>query len=395
LLVSVLVAPVSVADAAELTGRVSVLGSLAQAHRGDVGSAVDMPTADEQSLRLMLDEANDSAEWSIHAVLGRQNLNGYPGGVKGPADLFRYTSLSEDWVDEQSANSSTRAGYEIDRLFYKHRFGAVTVGLGRQPIDWGTGRFWQPMNVFGAFAPTTLDTDYKPGIDGAILDWFPSAFSSLTVAYVLSPEGSDSEDSGAVRYRRQVGEQSEMTLLAGNVIGNTVLGASLEGEWRGVGWRIEGVHYRVERTDESALFWIAGLDYQFDDSTLVSAEWYDNSRGATHEADLPAMLTDPLVVYRLQQHMGRRVLGIGITRTITPLLQGSYTMLASILEDVHDRPAISTLHQLNLIYSVSNESDLLLSLLLTSGNGLREQSTLRSEFGHLPPSVTVRFRQHF
>jgi hypothetical protein len=298
-------------------------------------------------------------------------------------------------VDERSANTSTRIGYEIDRLFYKHRFGSVTVGIGRQPVDWGTGRFWQPMNVFGAFAPTTLDTDYKPGIDGAVLDWFPSAFSSLTFAYVLSPDGSALEDSGAVRYRRQVGERAEMTLLAGRVIGNDVLGASLEGDWRGIGWRIEGVHYRLPQSDERALFWIAGLDYQIDDSTLITAEWYDNSRGATHEADLPEALGDPLVVYRLQQHIGRRVLGIGLTRTITPLLQGSYTMLASLLEDADDNPAISTLHQLNFVYSVSNESDLLLSLLLASGKGLDGQTLPRSEFGQLPPTVTVRFRRYF
>jgi hypothetical protein len=89
------------------------------------------------------------------------------------------------------------------------------------------------------------------------------------------------------------------------------------------------------------------------------------------------------------------VLGIGLTRTITPLLQGSYTMLASLLEDADDNPAISTLHQLNFVYSVSNESDLLLSLLLASGKGLDGQTLPRSEFGQLPPTVTVRFRRYF
>jgi len=180
-----------------------------------------------------------------------------------------------------------------------------------------------------------------------------------------------------------------------HVIGNTVFGASLEGDWRGIGWRVEGVHSWLDRADEDSLFWIAGLDYQFDDATLITAEWYDNGRGATHEADLPTILNDPLVIYRLQQQLGRRMLGIGVTKTITPLLQGNYTMLASILQDVYNRPALSTLHQLNFVYSLSNESDLLLSLLVASGKGLVGPSVMRSEFGHLPPSVAVRFRRFF
>jgi hypothetical protein len=394
-LLSAIVLPFSGLDAAELTGRASVLAAFASAGAGDVGFAVDTATADQESLRLMLDEAADNAEWSIHGVLARQRLSGFPAPVLGPANLFRYTELSGYWIDEQSPNSSTRLGYEVDRLFYKHRFGDVSMSFGRQPIDWGTGRVWQPLNVFGAFAPTDLDTDYKPGIDAAILDWFPSPFSSLTVAYVFAPKGSAFRDSGVVHYRTQIGEQSELTLLTGKVIGNGVIGGSFESEWRGIGWRIEGIHYRVDQSDENEIFWIAGLDYQIDDRTLISLEWYANSHGAANESDLAGIQSDPLVAYRLQQHLGSRVLGLGIRRDITPLILGSYTLLASILKDANGRPAVSTLHQLNFIYSVTNESDLLLSLLLASGKGLTAPSGPRSEFGHLPASITLRFRQYF
>jgi hypothetical protein len=394
-LLSALVVPAFAVEAAELTGRVSVLGAFANAGAGDVGSAVDIATADQESLRLMVDGADANAEWAIHGVLGRQRLSGFPAPALGPADLFRYTHMSGVVLDERSPNSSNWIGYEIDRLFYKHRLANVAIGLGRQPIDWGTGRFWQPLNVLGAFAPTELDTDYKPGIDAAVVDWYPSAFSSLTLAYAFSPNDSSLRDSGVAHYRTRVGELSEMTLLAGTVLGNSVIGASFESEWRGIGWRVEGVHYRIDRSDENEIFWIAGLDYQLDDSTLLSLEWYDNSHGATNETELAGILSDPLVQYRLQQHLGRRVLGIGLRRDITPLLVGSYTLLASGLGDANGQLAVSTLHQLNLVYSVSNESDLLLSVLLTSGKGLTGQSGPRSEFGHLPPSVTLRFRQYF
>lgn len=398
-LFSAVVLPLSTVQSAELTGRFSMLGTTAQAAPGDIGY-IDMDndtlTADQQSLRLMLDDTRDNGEWSVHLKTVRQHLSGYPADERHSSELFRYRELSGDWLEESSNNSSTRIGYELDRVAYKRRFGNITLGLGRQPIDWGSGRFWQPLNVFGAFAPTDLDTDFKPGIDAAMLDWYPSAFSSLTAVYVLAAdENAAIEDSGVLYYRRQVGEQSEMSVLAGSVIGNDVIGASFESDWVGMGWRLEGIHYNLEQTDENTVFWITGVDYQFEDGTLVAAEWYDNNRGSTKEASLVDMQSDLLVVYGLQQHLVRRMLGVTVERDITPLLHGGYTLLVSALKDADGQLTTSMLHQFNFIYSISNESDLLLSLLHANGKGLNQQDEPESEFGHLPVSVAVRLRFYF
>ena len=90
----------------------------------------------------------------------------------------------------------------------------MTFSVGRQAIDFGSGRFWQPLNVFGSFTPTDLDTDFKPGIDAARLDWFTSDFSSLSAVYAFSPKDNTTISTGkttnsALHYRSQVGEQSE------------------------------------------------------------------------------------------------------------------------------------------------------------------------------------------
>ncbi len=389
----------SAVHAAQLTGRASLFGSAARAEPGDIGdtgSGDRTLTSDQQSLRLMLDDAQDEVEWSLHLKTARQHLRGFPPASGHSSDLFRYHPWAGDWVDKTGTDSSTRIGHELDRAVYKRRFSQVAASLGRQPIDWGSGRFWQPMNVFGAFAPTDLDTDFKAGIDAAVVDWFPSAFSSLTAVYALSPRNDKAiDDSAAVRYRRQVGERSEMALLAGRVIGNDVVGASFESDWAGLGWRIEGVRYRLEQPREHSLFWIAGVDYQFNDGTLVSAEWHDNSRSATRETALIGTQTDPLVASGLQPQLSRRVLGLSAEKDITPLVHGSYKLFLSPLEDADGRTHTSLLHQLSLVYSVSNESDLLLSLLYASGKGLNAQGQPRSEFGHQPASVTLRLRYYF
>ncbi len=392
-------APLQVVNAYEFTGRFSLLGAAAKAESGDIGypsSGGDTLTVDQQGLRLMLDAATDTGEWSIHLRGARRHLSGYPYPGSHSSDLFRYGVGGGNLHDDSDGASATTLDYGLDRAVYRHRFDSVTLGMGRQPIDWGSGRFWQPMNVFGAFAPTDLDTEYKPGIDSVILDWYPGAFSSFTAVYAFAPhDDSEIDNSGAVYYRRAVGVESEMALVAGSIVGNKVLGGSFESAWKGMGWRVEGLYSQLEEDDEEAFFWIAGVDYQFDDGTILNVEWHDNRRGATHVSELAGMADDPLVVRGLQQQMSRHVLGVGLSRYLTPLLHGSYTLLAGTLKDGKNKRRISLMHQLNLTYSVSDESDLLMSVMVANGKGLSDSQEPQSEYGHLPVSLTLRFRFYF
>jgi len=391
--------PFSTVQSTELTGRLSILGLVAQAEQGDIGFVApdnDTLTADQQSLRLMLDSIQDNDEWTLHLKTLRQHQNTFASPGLHSSDLFRYRDLANDWVNESSVDDSTRAGYEVDRAAYQKRFNHLTLGIGRQPIDWGSGRLWQPLNVFGAFAPTDLDTDYKAGIDAAVIDWYLSNFSSLTAVYAFAPgDNAEIKNSAAVYYRLQMAEQVEMSLLAGQVVGNTVTGVSLESDWSGMGWRIEAVHNNLDQTNENTLFWIAGLDYQFENGVLLAAEWYNHSGGVNSETALTNLTINRQLEYGLQQHLGKKVLGLAVSKEITPLVQGSYTMLVSGLNDVQDHFATSLLHQLTAVYSVSNESDLLFSLLYANGKGLNLSGLPQSEFGHLPTSMTVRFRFYF
>ena len=376
-----------------------MLGATAQAEAGDWGysnTGSDALSAEQQSLRLMINGGNDISEWSAHLRTLRLHSHGLAESGNHSSALFRYADLDGELLDENDGTSSTLIRYGLDRLYYRHQYSDYTLSVGRQAIDWGSGRFWQPLNVFGSFSPTDLDTDYKPGIDAVALDYFPSPFSSLTAVYAFAPQNQSTvTDSGALHYRRQIGELSEMTLVAGTITGNTIIGGSLESAWEGVGWRLEGVHYQLRDTDEQALFWIAGLDYQFENGTLLSAEYYDNSRGAMNEADLTGSYTDTLIATGLQQQLSRQLIGVGLSRDLTPLLSGGYTLLAGQLEDMDGAHAWSQLHQINLSYSVSNESDLLASLLIPRGRGLTPLDEPQSEFGHIPMSISLRLRFYF
>lgn len=381
------------AGAAELTARTAVLGSVAHPNSGDLAAESDWPSADQQSLRLMLDDVSDRGDWSLHLKSRRLHSNGLPLDAAATADRFRFRPLAQDWVDRGHPDDGTRIGYEIDRAVYRWQQGDLALSVGRQAIDWGAGRFWQPLNVFGAFAPTDLDTDFKPGIDAAMLDWYPGPLSAFTVAYVVSPQDESIEDSLALHYRRQLGTGMALAVLAGRVREANVVGASLEGELGGMGWRVEAARHGRGEDRDDYLFWVAGVDYQLDDGTLLIAEWYDNGAGQTN--GLPGLTAADGITPGLVPHLGRQVLGLGAEKDLTPLLRGSYTLLASPLRADDGERQPSLLHQLNLTWSLSNESDLLVSLLVASGRGLADDGSPRSEFGHLPTSLTIRWRHYF
>jgi len=394
-----LLAALAPAQAAEFTMRASVLVTAAEADPGQLGAGLTTsatPSADQESLRLMLDALAGETEWSLHVRTLRQHLRGFPALSRHSSALFRYRDLAGDWTNSSDGVTASRVGYELDRALVRRRFDNLRLSFGRQPLDWGEGRFWQPLNVFGAFAPVDLDTDYKPGIDAAVLDWYPSASSALTAVYAFAPRhDSPVPDSGAVHYQRQVGEQSQLALLAGRVIGNRVIGASFASEFAGMGWRIEALHTDFDGGAKSSLFWIAGCEYRFAGGTTLSVEWHDNSRGASSETALAAVPSDLLLRYGLQQQLSRRVLALAIERELTPLMSLGYKVLGSTLRDPDGERAGSLLHQLSLVYSLSNESDLMLALQAATGKPLSAAGLPQAEFGHLPLQITLRWRSYF
>ena len=117
-LLAVACLPLLSVHAAELTGRFSVLGSAASAERGQSGFAGDGSrtlTADQQSLRLMLDHAGEHSQWSTHLKLARQHVHGLGGAARHSSALFRIRPLAGDWYSHGDGDKTTRVGYELDR----------------------------------------------------------------------------------------------------------------------------------------------------------------------------------------------------------------------------------------------------------------------------------------
>lgn len=392
------------ADRYRLTGEFKLIDVTTRAREGDLGFAHegdDTRQTNLLSLRLM-GEARPFQRLSLEAHYLNQKLDSDTGlptpGTTG-AELFRYEPLRWDLeeprtdADHPTSAQTVTWTHELDRAQVRWEGSTWAATVGRQPITFGAGRFWQPTDVFGAFGPTELETEFKPGVDALRLNVFPSAFSELSGVMVFSPRDEpDVEDSGALHARFAFGEASEASALAGSVRGRDVAGGSLETAWLEAGWRIEAVSMQLEPEEsERFTFAIAGVDRQFADGPLVALELYHHSEGATRSEELTAVALSELYQQGFQKQLSRNVAGLALQHDLTGLLNGSYTLFAASLEDT----GTSLLHQLTLTYSIADEADAVFAGFHGTGKGLDGFGRPRSEFGAVPDTLYVRLRFYF
>lgn len=351
----------------------------------------DLFTANEIGLRL---NWNIDFDGSSGAIIHLKNQlfasnNAFNSSYKQA--LFRYKSLAHSYTNDNSGELQYDLFQEVDRLVYFTSINHFSLYAGRQAISWGLGRFWQPLDIFGAFPPLALDREYKAGIDALNLVWYPSNFSQLNLVYVATNQDiAKLDDSYALLYQQQINLDLFITVLAARLLENTLFGVGIDTGLGGAGIRAESVGFQWN--DEWQAITLLSLDYQFKNEIILTLEYLHQSSGATNQAELNLLSADQLVLFGLQKQLSQSVMAIGLQKTLFPLLDVSYVNLISYLDESNRK--LSSLQQLSFIYSTSNESDLTLSLMGGMGETMAN-SILESEFGHIPLSITAQFRHYF
>jgi len=361
----------------------------------------------ETSARLQLMGAPlDGFAYQVDYRLVRQE--GQLAGMDAPAvSPFRRFDWQDDLEQLSSENPAgmgqpyVRWGHEIDRAEVVFNKAGYEIALGRHPLTWGAGRVWLPTDLFAAFSPLEVDTEYKPGVDGVFATWYPTDLSSVMLVHVLSPKvtaGSpDSSENTVARLRLPYGEESELTFLGGSLRGEQIVGGSIETAGWGAGWRTEAVRWTPrdsERSSEkSEILAIAGLDFSTDGGELFFIEAYHATAGASKETELLDTLASPAFTQRRIPQLSRSLLGLGTSMEFWGLWNFAYLGFLSPLESPEGERVFSTLHQLVLAYSLGNNAEATVFLVSGSGPGTNGQGIPRSEFGHVPDTLylSVKF----
>ncbi|MCX7735295.1 MAG: hypothetical protein N2319_01160 [Candidatus Kapabacteria bacterium] len=177
------------------------------------------------------------------------------------------------------SNKSLILTHFIDRLYFKQSFENATLIIGRQNIAWGSGRIWQPTDLFNPINPANFSKFEKDGADAVSFKYSFGSFTDLELVCNLREKFSDYNFAG--RFRTNFSEY-DLAIMSGRFDKRIVLGGDFAGNFFGAGIRGEAL-FSSDESDISSNFvrFIFGLDYQFTSKLYCLIEYQFNGAGTT------------------------------------------------------------------------------------------------------------------
>ena len=172
-----------------------------------------------------------------------------------------------------------KVNHFIDMLYYKHFFDFGEIVFGRQVISWGTGRIWQPTDLFNPINPANFSKFEKDGADALSAKIFLGDFSDLELVYNFREKLKDGNFAG--RFRTNYKEY-DISVMAGYFDKRAVVGGDFAGNLFDAGFRGEFLYsFHDKDPDSNFVRCILGLDYQFTSKLYAMTEFQYNGEGTT------------------------------------------------------------------------------------------------------------------
>lgn len=279
-----------------------------------------------------------------------------------------------------------------DRLLARGTAGPVDVTLGRQPISFGTGLFFAPLDLVNPFFPTTIDQEYKPGVDAARVDVF-SGLSRVTVVGAYAGDWTAEGLAVAANGQLTVGV-TDLQLFLGQIRGDRVLGVGSVSSIGPVGLHGDAaVTFPAEGAAETAPFVraVVGADGRPGEKVSLAAEVYVQTLGTTDTDDYLAQLSGERYARGELWTVGVLYGAASVSYQISPLLTTSGALIGNLTDG-------SVLATASGAWSVADNADVVGGLY--AGLGERPElgllsATIHSEFGLYPVAAFLQLRSYF
>lgn len=212
----------------------------------------------------------------------------------------------------------------IDRLYIRQTREMLDVSVGRQRISWGTGRVWNPTDLFNPINPTSFAKVEKDGVDAASVRLILGNFTDVTV--VVNPRKSFRGANYGVRARTNVGEY-DLSVMGGAFDDGPVGGLDWAGNILDAGFRGE---FLISGRGKKRAFskFILGFDNQFTSDLYGLVEYHYNGAGAVKksEYDLGALVQGNIL------NLGRQFLALQTSFLIHPLVSATAGYTVSLTD---------------------------------------------------------------
>lgn len=209
----------------------------------------------------------------------------------------------------------------IDRLHFRQNTEWTDVVVGRQRIAWGTGRVWNPTDLFNPINPASFAKIEKDGVDAISAKIHFGSFTDLSLVY--NPQKGWETSNAGFRFRTNVSE-FDLSLVGGHFDKRVVVGGDFAGNLLEAGVRGEGiVSAMANDLDSNFVKFILGTDYQFTPEIYALAEYHFNGEGSKNplQYDLTRLAKGEIL------NVGRNYFTIQASYLVHPLVNvlGSWT----------------------------------------------------------------------
>ncbi len=183
----------------------------------------------------------------------------------------------------------------IDRLYWRQDFSFGNLVIGRQRVAWGTGRIWNPTDLFNPINPAAFDKIEKDGADLLTAQVYAGNFTDLTL--VVNPRKRLRDTNAGFRFRSNY-RSYDLALVGGYFDRRMVIGGDFAGNLLHAGFRGEAIGaFDPDGTGDFFSKWILGLDYQFTSRLYGLLEYQHNGQGRRDRQryDLPALIEGRII----------------------------------------------------------------------------------------------------
>lgn len=277
------------------------------------------------------------------------------------------------WNISEDSNFTTT--HFIDRLYFQQNLYFGKIIIGRQRISWGTGRIWNPTDLFNPINPTNFGKIEKDGADAVSMVFNLGNFTDLSVVY--NPQNKFKSNNSAFRFRTNFSE-FDVSVIGGYFDDRIILGSDFAGNFFDAGVRGEGI-ISINKNDYISNFvkYILGIDYQFTSKLYGLIEYQFNGEGAIDKSsyNFQKLINGEIL------NLSKNYIFIQSTYLIHPLVSTS----VSFNNNLNDGSGfIGVLAS----YSLSNESTITIGGQIFFGNDF-------AEYWYYPNSVYLKGEVYF
>ncbi|TNE56752.1 MAG: hypothetical protein EP340_10910 [Alphaproteobacteria bacterium] len=351
----------------------------------------------QNALRLMLagdDFLGGALEihWEAKPIFSSQRIAGAGPGlsttIASTDTRYRVGDFNPalDWGDDKAVLLQN-----LDRfnLQYAQDFGTIT--FGRQAIAFGSARFLSPTDILEPFLVSTLDQEYRVGVDALRFEKPLGDFSELDMGIVLGHEWRADESAAFLRARTSTGGSD---LEAVVVLQNrwAMVGGGIERALGNFGFWAEAAYVHALDGDDytRASF---GLDHSFGDNIIGMVEYHYSGAGESDPDDYIGLAGTQAFQKGGVFLAGEHYLVPAVTWIATPLLSVSASGFFNLSDE-------SAFLRLGGEYSLSEDLYMDFGVNAAFGEGGRASPlppylTLGSEFGSVPTTAYLSLRHYF